>query len=443
MGAGRERAGAAGAAAAPAGPLPETSALARWRAALTPAVRHARAHLTEAMVSLQANKVRAGLSTLGIAIGVGAVIAMLALGTGARRNMAERMASFGTNVISVEADWYQPRGRGSNEVITRLTIADAAALLRAHPAIRRTSPTVWSGGTLTWNGKDWSPGGMGVTPNYEFVRSCHPIAGRFFTAEEDRDRARVLLLGTTVVRQLFGEQANPVGQTVRLNRVPFTVIGLLPEKPGWGGHWDPNDTILVPLGTAMYRMSGKRYVDRIDIELAADADIDDVIDKIKAFLAVRYRLKGGKEDAFEVRNEVAWRQAGAAITNTVTLLLGIVAAISLAVGGIGIMNIMLVSVTERTREIGLRKAVGARRNDILNQFLIEAVTISVGGGILGILFGCGVAFILAVAVHWTVAVTPWSVALSFCFSAAVGVGFGFWPAWRAAALHPAEALRYE
>ena len=417
--------------------------LARWRTALTPLAVHARGHLAEAMTSLAANKARAALSTLGITIGVAAVIAMLAIGTGAKESLSAMMSKFGTNVLSVRAEWYQPHGRGSDGVITRLTTADAAALVRAHPGIVCTAPMVWSGGSLTYRGKDWSPDmAIGCTPPYAEVRAWHPVAGRFFTEAEDRSRARVLLLGASVIRQLYADGENPVGTTVRLNRVPFTVIGLLPEKGG-GGRWDPDNIMLVPLGTAMYRMSGKRFVDQIDVQFAAGADVDELMDAIKAFLSRRYRLKGGKDDAFSVRNEMQWRQALSSMSDTMSALLAVVAVISLMVGGIGIMNIMLVTVTERTREIGLRKAVGARGSDVLVQFLSEAAAISVTGGVIGILLGGAVAFGMAKILQWTVVVTPFSILLSFGFSAGVGILFGFWPARRAAALAPAEALRSE
>jgi len=405
-----------------------------------------RSHLSEAGRALGANKVRSSLSTLGILIGVAAVIAMVALGTGAKRSMTDTISKMGSSVISVSPNWWRAHGhgggRGREFSITRLTVEDAVALRRAHHAIRRTAPVYWRSVALTANGKDWNCSCIGSSPDYAEVRAQHPAVGRFYTADEVQDRARVCLLGRTPYRELFGEGVNPVGQSVRVNKIPFTVIGILPEK-GMLGRWDPDDNILVPLGTAMYRLGGDRYISSIDIQVDPEADVEEICDRVRRFLVNRYRLKGDREESFDVRNEIAMRQAWVQVSQTMALLLGIIAGISLLVGGIGIMNIMLVSVTERTREIGLRKAVGARQRDILFQFLLEAVTISVLGGTLGILLGTGISFLLAYLLEWTIIVTAWSVFLAFGFSAAVGVGFGFWPARRAAALHPAEALRYE
>ncbi|MEK7474239.1 MAG: ABC transporter permease, partial [Candidatus Coatesbacteria bacterium] len=404
-----------------------------------------RSHLAEAGRALGANKVRSSLSTLGILIGVAAVIAMVALGTGAKRSMTDTISKMGSSVISVMPNWWRAHGHGGGGrefAITRLTTEDAAALKRAHPAIRRTAPVYWCSVALTANGKNWNCSCIGSSPEYAEVRAQHPSVGRFYTAAEAQDRARVILLGRTPYRELYGEGVNPIGQVIRVNKIPFTIIGILPEK-GSMGRWDPDDNVLVPLGTGMYRLGGDRYISSVDIQVDPEADVDEIVDRVKRFLIDRYRLKGDREESFDVRNEIAMRQAWVQVSQTMAVLLGVIAGISLLVGGIGIMNIMLVSVTERTREIGLRKAVGARQRDILFQFLLEAVTISLLGGTLGILLGTGISWLLAYFLEWTIVVTAWSVILAFGFSAAVGIGFGFWPARRAARLHPAEALRYE
>jgi macrolide transport system ATP-binding/permease protein len=322
--------------------------------------------------------------------------------------------------------------------------SDAIAVKRAHKAIRRTAPIHWLWGgqfQVTFQGNNWGPQTViGAVPEYAELRNYVPKVGRFFTQKESDERARVCLLGRTVVKNLFGEDAHPIGQQVKINRIPFTVLGILPEK-GAIGRWDPDDIVIVPLGTSMFRLSGDRYISAIDVEITPDASVDEVGDAIKAFLARKYRARAGSE-AFEVRKDT-WREGMTQMVTTMSTLLGIIAGISLLVGGIGIMNIMLVTVTERTREIGLRKAVGARSKDILLQFLVEAAAISIAGGLLGIIIGCSVSWALAVIAKWAITVTFFSVALSFGFSAAVGIGFGFWPARRAAKLHPAEALRSE
>ncbi len=408
-----------------------------WRTLLTRFSAHAR----EAGRSLAANKVRAALSMLGITIGVGAVIAMLALGTGARSSVTQAISRLGTNIISVRPNWWGAHGRGQTSV-TRLTLADAAALTRAHSAVRHTAPTVNGHVQMTGNGKDWSTSVIGAPPVYADMRTYHPTIGRYYTPAEDAQRARVCLLGMTVARELFGTGVNPVGSTVRMNRIPFTVIGILPEK-GASGFRDNDDIVIIPLGTAMYRVLGQRYVGAIDCEISAEADMDEVERAIRDFLVRRYRLSGAREDTFDVRNEAAFREAISSTTKTFAILLGCIAAISLLVGGIGIMNIMLVSVTERTREIGLRKAVGARPRDILAQFLVEAVVVSLAGGVLGIVLGAGAGLLMGLILKWTIIVTPWSILVSAGFSAVVGIGFGWWPARRAAALAPVDALRYE
>lgn len=273
------------------------------------------------------------------------------------------------------------------------------------------------------------------------MRASEPVFGRFFTEEEDKRRERVAVLGQTVVRELFAEQ-NPVGETIRMNRISFQVIGILPEK-GSTGFRDEDDVIVVPLRTAMHRLLGRDYVDSIDIEIRDAAQIESAQDTIQAFMNRRARLPADNNDAFQIRNMAEIQETLASTSRVLSRLLAAIATISLLVGGIGIMNIMLVSVAERTREIGLRKALGARASDILGQFLIEALVVSLSGGLLGILLGWGISWGMSRWGGWLATMSTSSIALSVLFSAAVGILFGLWPARRASRLNPIEALRYE
>jgi len=272
------------------------------------------------------------------------------------------------------------------------------------------------------------------------MRATLPETGRWFTREEITGREKVAILGTSVVEKLFGN-TNPVGKIIKINRINFRVIGIAPEKGSMGPH-DQDDVVYIPLTTAMYRVLGKDYVDQIYVEVSDVNAIDEAEARIKELIKKRHRLYQ-EEDTFEIRNMSEIQEMLSSTTQTMSLLLGSIAAISLLVGGIGIMNIMLVSVTERTREIGLRKAIGARNVDIMSQFLIESVAMTFSGGLMGIVLGAGTAFIMTTAFGWATRVSPFSILLATTFSIAVGVGFGLWPAKKAAQLDPIEALRYE
>ncbi|HOW89744.1 MAG TPA: ABC transporter permease, partial [Elusimicrobiales bacterium] len=381
------------------------------------------------------------LTMLGIIIGVGALIAMLAVGTGAQRAIEKQMSSLGTNLLAVmpgnRAQGGMSLGRGA---VSRLTLEDAAALAKL-PNVTRTDSNVQGAAQLVYGDKNYRSRVTGATAAYPSMRAAQPYFGRFFSAEENVRLEKVALLGQTVVTQLFGTE-NPVGATVKINRKNFTVIGVLPMK-GAAGFQDQDDTVIVPLNTGMKLLLGKKYVDSIWVEVSDYTLMSDVQEEIKALMRKRHGVPAYKEDDVSLMNMADLQTMLTGTIKTFGTLLGIIAGISLLVGGIGIMNIMLVSVSERTREIGLRKAIGATRRAVLLQFLIEAVIISVTGGLIGIIAGTGASLLLARLSGWTIYVSPFSVALAFGFSATVGVVFGFWPARKASLLPPIDALRYE
>jgi len=398
-------------------------------------------YFSQAMKSLLSNKSRSFLSILGILIGVAAVIAMLALGTGAREDIKQRLASLGSNLLSVRPQWHGPGGialeAGS---VTRLTIEDAEDI-RKIPYVKRVNPSVSGRGQVIYGNKNWNTRITGVTPEYPFMGASEPVEGRFFNDAEMITRSRVALLGKTVVRELF-EDENPIGEYVKINRVNFRVVGILPEK-GATGPRDRDDEIVLPLNTAMYRLLGKRYVDYIDVQVEDEKEMESVQEEVKKLIVRRHNVPPANEDTIEVRNMAEIQEAVSSTARTFSWLLGSIAFISLLVGGIGIMNIMLVSVTERTREVGLRKAIGANNRDILSQFVIEAIAICLVGGILGILFGVAIAGGLAKFAGWSTKVSLAAVLLAFLFSGGIGLFFGLWPARKASLLNPIEALRYE
>ena len=403
--------------------------------------RELRAHVQQAVRALLANRVRTILSMLGILIGVAAVVAMLALGSGARQSIEAQLASMGSNLLVVRPGSRQVHGVSLEAgAVTRLTLEDAREI-RTLPAVVRVAPSVSGRGQITAGNKNWNTQVLGTTPEYAVSRASVPVIGRFFTEEEERARARVVVLGQTVVRELFGE-ASPVGESLMINRVPFQVIGVLPEK-GATTWRDQDDVIVVPLSTAMRRLLGKDYADSIDVEVASAAQLDSAQEAISDLIIKQHHLPPSRQDTFEIRNMAELQAALSETSRTMSWLLASIAAISLLVGGIGIMNIMLVSVTERTREIGLRKAVGARRQDILSQFLIESVVISLAGGLVGIVLGWSITLAMATLAGWATALSVWSILLAVGFSAGVGIIFGLWPARKAASLNPIDALRYE
>jgi macrolide transport system ATP-binding/permease protein len=400
-------------------------------------------YLRQAAQSMISHKMRSFLSILGILIGVAAVIAMLAVGTGAKESIEKQLSSLGSNLVMVMPGSSRIGGISSGAgAVTRFTFQDVAAIEKLTDRIKRVNPAVSGKGQVVYANKNWSTQVEGDSVNYALMRAAIPTVGRFFTDEEVKRRDKVVVLGVTVVKQLFGD-IDPIGENIKINLVNFKVIGILPEK-GATGFRDQDDTVIIPVTTAMYRVFGKEYLDSISVEAASPEVIASIQDDISQIIIKQHHLvTKDEQDSFQTRNMADIKNTLEATTKTMSLLLGAIAAISLLVGGIGIMNIMLVSVTERTREIGLRKAIGASNKDIMVQFLIESVLMSFLGGITGILLGGGTSVLITIFAKWTVRVSLSSVILATTFSLVVGIVFGLWPAHKASKLDPIEALRYE
>ncbi|MBV9543610.1 MAG: ABC transporter permease [Chloroflexi bacterium] len=400
--------------------------------------------IPSALESLRANKGRSILTTLGIIIGVAAVIAIVALGEGASANVSDRLQGLGVNVLTIVPGSTQGGGAraGAGSQVT-LKAADADAVGTKVDGIAGITPIVGGNAQVIAANQNWSTRIQSVRPVYQQLQDWTVEAGTFFTDQDDTAASNVAVLGQTVASNLFpSDPDSAVGRLIRVRNVPFTVIGVLASKgSGFGG--DQDDVVLIPFRTGQVRLFGSQNVGQILLQISDPSLIDPATRDIQQLLRARHELHAGQNDDFTIRNnnDVISRVQG--VSQTMTLLLGGVAAVSLVVGGIGIMNIMLVSVTERTREIGIRLAIGAQPRDILMQFLVEAVVLSLLGGIVGILVGLGVALSLPALAGWATAL-PWNaVVLAFGFSALIGVFFGIYPARKASQLDPIVALRYE
>ena len=325
--------------------------------------------------------------------------------------------------------------------VARFTFSDVDAIRAIGPPIKKVSGIVNGSGQLVHKNENWNTSINGVGYDFGEMRASIPEIGRWFTEEEIQRRDKVAVLGTTVVDKLFGDR-DPIGEVIKINRINFRIIGIAPAK-GSAGPQDQDDVVYIPITTTMYRILGKDYIDGLFVEVSDPKSMDEAQDMISKVIIKRHGLNGNEKNAFQIMNMSEIQEILSSTTKTMSLLLGCIAAISLLVGGIGIMNIMPVSVTERTQEIGLRKAVGARDGDIMSQFLVESVIMTFSGGIMGVILGTSTAAILPAFTGWTTKVTLFSVVLATTFSIAVGISFGIWPARKAAQLNPIEALRYE
>jgi len=393
--------------------------------------------------ALRRNVLRTLLTMLGIIIGVAAVIAMVSIGTGARVQVEKSVASLGQNVIMVFAGSMMRGGvfMGMGAAPT-LTLDDVAALRTDVEGVAFLSPEARGGAQLTAGNLNWNTQILGESEEYLEIRAWPLAEGDFFTADDVRSSARVAVLGQTTAKKLF-EDANPVGESIRIKGVPFTVVGLLAAKGSNMMGQDQDDATIVPYTTAMRRLFGQTNLRSITISASAPTEIENVSTQITELLRQRHRIQPGRDDDFMIRTQQEITEFATSTSKIMTGLLGAIAGVSLLVGGIGIMNIMLVSVTERTREIGIRLAVGARKRDIQRQFLLEAVLLSLVGGGVGILGGMGASALVAKQLNWPTLTPSYAIGGAFLFSAAIGIFFGFYPARKAAQLDPIEALRYE
>jgi putative ABC transport system permease protein len=399
--------------------------------------------LTLGVQALSRNRLRSALTVLGIVIGVAAVIATLAIGQGARAAVQAQIRALGANVLTVLPGTMSAGGvrMGTGSTIT-LTPDDAAAIRRECPAVAAVAPTVRTNAQLVAANQNWSTQVQGTTADYPIIRSW-PVADGVFISDSDvRGAAKVCVLGQKVAQALF-PGVDPIGATIRIKNIPFRVVGVMSLKGGTGFGGDQDDVVFIPLTTAQHKLLGITHVNSILVSAISEPQVDLAVTQITELLRQRHKIRPGTDDDFFIFNQKDIATTAESSSKVMTLLLASIAAVSLLVGGIGIMNIMLVSVTERTREIGIRRAIGAKRNDILLQFLVEAAFLSLAGGALGVALGILSAVLVTQIARWPTMIQPSSVLLAFGFASLVGLFFGFYPARRASKLDPIDALRYE
>ncbi|HEY6170234.1 MAG TPA: ABC transporter permease [Verrucomicrobiae bacterium] len=397
-----------------------------------------------ALHALTRNKLRASLAALGIIIGVGSLIAMLSIGAGARAKVEAQVATLGQNVIQVSAGSISKSaiklGLGSSGA---LTVDDAEAIRREIPDVLGVSPEVKIKTQVVAGNRNWSTDIYGESVDYFAIRQWPVTDGEIFSEQDERGSTKVAVIGSIAAEELFGE-ADPIGEIIRIRNSPFKVIGVLASKGASVSGSEQDDNIIVPYSTAIKQLVGKQSgVRRIYLQASSLDELPNVEKNVTDLLRQRHHLEKGSDDDFKVKSQLDIAEAATQTARAMTLLLGLIASVSLVVGGIGIMNIMLVSVTERTREIGIRIALGAHRRDIRRQFLFEAITLSVLGGLIGIALGAGAAKAMTILADWPTLIPPDAVLIGFGFSAAVGIFFGFYPARKASQLDPIDALRYE
>lgn len=396
-----------------------------------------------AIKALNNNKLRCFLTMLGIIIGVASVITMLAIGQGSKNSIKAQISEMGSNMIMIHPGNMQRGGvRQSADDMQTLEVADFEAL-RTVKGVAAISPSVNSAGQLVNGNNNWPSSIYGVTPEYLDIRKLKVKDGAMFTEHDIKSAAKVCIIGKTVADNLFPNGDNPVGRVIRFGKIPLTVIGVLESKGTNSMGMDQDDVVIAPYTTVMKRILAIDYIQGIFASAVDENRTEETIDQITEVLRTRHRIQEGADDDFEIRSQQELSQMMNSTSDMMTVLLACIAGISLLVGGIGIMNIMYVSVTERTREIGLRMSIGARGVDILSQFLIEAVIISVSGGIIGILVGCIATWLVNIIAHWPVYIQLYSVLLSFAVCTITGIFFGWYPAKKAAGLDPIEAIRYE
>jgi putative ABC transport system permease protein len=394
--------------------------------------------------SLAKNKMRTFLTMLGIIIGVGSVIAMLAIGQGSKQSIQAQISNLGTNLLTVFPSASMTGGvRMEAGSSVRLNLDDYNAVATRCPSVMYSTPTVRTGGQLIASGQNWRTSIWGVYPDYFAIRNLKIESGAIWSQTEEKSGAKVCVVGHTVANNLFGEGADPVGRMVRINNVPFKIVGIFEAKGQNAFGQDQDDVVIAPFSTVQSRMLTITYINSIMASARTEDEIKDATDEITQVLKERHRLGPSEDPDFTIRTQADIASTATATSSILTILLASIASISLLVGGIGIMNIMLVSVTERTREIGIRMGVGARGRDVLLQFLIEALMISLIGGVIGVGIGVLASRIIANIMLWPISISIQSILLSFLFSTAIGIFFGWYPARKAASLNPIDALRYE